>query len=220
MLPDDPAPNLHAARTILQPALQTWLVFQGLWGLFYLLWSFRADSSPWLELVSYVLTTLGAAAWTTRQAWRDRAANPLFATARRGAIELCLLVGGVGTLALVMVEQRMYGAFVPPLLEVELDVPVTVALVTVAVLPGVFEELMFRGVLLQRFQQVFGWPMAIAVQAMLFAVMHLNPSYVLPHFAFGCIAGFLRMTARALWPCMLMHMAWNGCIVLFAYRVL
>lgn len=64
------------------------------------------------------------------------------------------------------------------------------------------------------------WSLAIAVQATLFAVMHLTRGYVPRHFAFGCRAGFLRRTARAMWLCILMHMAGNACIVLITGGVL
>jgi membrane protease YdiL (CAAX protease family) len=44
--------------------------------------------------------------------------------------------------------------------------------------------------------------------------MHIDGTYLLPHFAFGCLAGLLRTAARALWPCILLHAVWNGWLVL------
>ncbi|MBL8751779.1 MAG: CPBP family intramembrane metalloprotease [Planctomycetes bacterium] len=215
-----PASPDASARAILQPALQTWLVAQFLWGLAHLVVAFGQEPSPVVHAVAIALTTFAAGGCIAVQAWRDRHLSPLFARTRRGAVELCLLVGIVGGIALDMLERNLFGAWFPPLLEYELGFPLGVALVSVAVVPAVVEELLFRGVLLARLQAVLGWPMAIVVQAMLFSLMHLHGTFVVPHFLFGCMAGFLRMTARALWPCMLLHLLWNAWCVLYAYQVL
>ena len=197
-----------------------WLVYEGLWGCYYLLFSFVPMPSLVAMFVAYLVTTCVCAAWITRNWWRDRAHCRLFVRPRRGVVEMCLLVGVVGAILLAMLESHILSwSTAVPMWEREQGWPFVLALVTFAVLPAVFEEVLFRGVLLHRFQCVLSMPMAIAVQAMLFSVMHLDGAYVLPHFAFGCLAGFLRLAARSLWPCMLMHFLWNGWIAATIYGV-
>ena len=85
----------------------------------------------------------------------------------------------------------------------------------VALMPAVFEEWAFRGVLLRGLRTTLpvGW--AVATQALLFSIMHLNYTMLLPHFFFGCVAGVMRVVANSLWPCMLWHLLWNAAVVLY-----
>ncbi len=215
MATDEPNASLRAT---LEPALLAWLVYQGLWGCYYLLCSLVPEPSSTAMNVGYVVTTCVCAVWITRHWWRDRAQCRLFVRPRRGVVEMCLLVGIVGAILLAMFERNILSWSTTTVMwEREQGWPLLLALVPFAVLPAVFEEMLFRGVLLHRFQLVLSLPMAIAMQAMLFSVMHLDGAYVLPHFAFGCLAGFLRMAARSLWPCMLMHFLWNGWIAATIY---
>jgi membrane protease YdiL (CAAX protease family) len=148
-------------------------------------------------------------------AWNDRATCRIFAPPRRGMVELCVVVGVGGAMLLAMLERQIRGWYISPIVwEKDHGWPILVCFVTISLLPAVFEELLFRGLLLQRLRGVLSQPQAIAVQAMLFALLHLDGSYLLPHFAFGCLAGLLRIAARALWPCMLLHGVWNGWLVL------
>ena len=80
---------------------------------------------------------------------------------------------------------------------------------TTGIASPILEEIGYRGLLLSQFRRVAPLPVAIAVQAMLFAYMHLDQYLLLSHFAFGVAAGILRVTAGALWPCVLFHCAWN-----------
>jgi membrane protease YdiL (CAAX protease family) len=215
-----PVATVGEAAAILRPALVLWLMFELAWGTYYLLIGYTepTEASPAAMAVGHLVVTLLAAVVITRFARHDREACRVFVRPRRGMLELCLLVGIVGGILLAMVERGIRGwSSGWPVPEHDLGWPAGVALVTVAVLPAVFEELMFRGVILDRLQRVVGTRLAIAVQAMLFSAMHLDAVYVLPHFAFGCLAGFLRVAAGALWPCMLMHFCWNGWIVLELY---
>ncbi len=85
------------------------------------------------------------------------------------------------------------------------DHGVAAALLLMAVAVPVFEELVFRGMLLGGLSRhiSFGW--ANTLQAVLFATVHGDP----PRFAFymtlGLLAGWLVRRHRTLWPAMLLH---------------
>lgn len=213
-------PDLRAVGEVLRPAFLLWIVYQCAWGGYYLAMSYAVNLAHY-EVIwpcAYLLVTIGIGIVIARFALRDRAACRIFARANRGRLELCLLVGIVGAMVLAKWESGIHGSWSSPgFFEHERGWPLLVCLVTGAVLPAVFEELMFRGVILHRLQQVMVGPMAIATQAMLFSTMHLDGVYLIPHFAFGCLAGFLRTVAGALWPCMLLHGLWNGWITLAQY---
>ena len=218
-----PVATVGEAAAILRPALMLWLVIELVWGAYYLCHGYGDPSWPGPAplLLSYLAVTAFTAVLIVRSARSDPEARRVLARPRRGMVELCLLAGIVGGLALAMLENGIReGSGGQPFLERELGWPLPAALLTIAVLPAVLEELMFRGVILHRLRLVIDTRLAIGVQAMLFAAMHLDGVYLLPHFAFGCLAGFLRVAAGALWPCMLMHLVWNGWIVLAAWDVL
>lgn len=211
----------RVAGEVLRPAFVLWLLVVGLWGGYWHLtaWSEDDGAAPHLLLgVLYLVVSVADAAIVAAFAWRDRTACRVFARPRRGMVELCLLVGIVGSLALAMWENTMPGGDEGPFAwEQEAGWPASLVLLVGAAVPALFEELMFRGVILQRLRVVLAGPLAVAVQAMMFSVMHVDAVYLLPHFAFGCLAGFLRIAARALWPCITMHFLWNGTLVLEQY---
>ncbi len=220
---EPPVTDLRLAGDVLRPALRLWLLVIGLLGLNALLWAYlvpHLSQGSVLPLVVYEIVYAAMAVVIARFAWHDRAACRVFARPRRGMVELCLLVGIVGSMLLAMWERSITwsGSASPILLEHGAGWPIAATLLTSAVMPAVFEELMYRGVVLQRLRAVLSLPLALATQAMLFSVMHMDMVYVLPHFVFGCLAGLLRTAARALWPCMLMHFLWNGWLVLEQYE--
>lgn len=87
------------------------------------------------------------------------------------------------------------------------------AFVLVAVMPGVFEELAFRGLIYQGLCRVMSRREALLVQAMAFSVLHLSPWIFLSHFLMGLSLGLLRDSTRSLYPGMLAHACWNAWII-------
>lgn len=217
-----PVADARTAGAILRPAFVLWLLVTLLLGGGSLAWAclapHLATDSPAPLVVGEVLSVVIAIV-VAGFAWRDRVACRVFARPRRGMVELCLLVGIVGSMMLAMWERGIPGGAPSPIhLEWRAKWPLWASLLASAAMPAVFEELMYRGVILQRLRAVSSLPMALAVQAAMFATMHMDPVYVLPHFVFGLLAGFLRTAARALWPCLLMHFLWNGALVLEQYE--
>jgi membrane protease YdiL (CAAX protease family) len=84
-----------------------------------------------------------------------------------------------------------------------------------AIKSGVFEELIFRGVLHRSVETLFGSWVAILVASLAFGLIHLtNPGATLGGAIYICIEAGLLLSAaylvtRRLWMCMGFHMAWN-----------
>lgn len=86
---------------------------------------------------------------------------------------------------------------------------VAVYMIFLALMPAIFEELAFRGVML-RILSPYGKWQAIILSAAIFGSMHINPPQALFAFAFGIMAGWLYMkTGTLLWG-MLIHLSVNG----------
>lgn len=95
--------------------------------------------------------------------------------------------------------------------------PVTFLLpaVGLAIKSGIFEELLFRGVLFRSVEAIFGSWVGILVSGLVFGLLHLmNPGATLGSALYISIeAGILLAAAylvtRRLWICIGFHMAWN-----------
>jgi membrane protease YdiL (CAAX protease family) len=84
----------------------------------------------------------------------------------------------------------------------------------IALMPGVWEELAFRGLILGQLQRSVGAREAIVLSALLFGVIHLA-WLSLPYLVgLGVLLAALRQRSGSLLPGMVLHAAHNGVIVL------
>jgi len=92
------------------------------------------------------------------------------------------------------------------------DFPVGL-IVIVAVVPGIVEELLFRGYLQSRLLR--RWPplLAVGTSALIFSVAHLDPVHVLGVIPLGFWLGAVAWRAGSIWPAMLCHAVNNAVAV-------
>lgn len=97
------------------------------------------------------------------------------------------------------------------------------ALAAFAVIIGPFmEELIFRGVLFPIFEARAGLAFAIILTAALFAAMHI-PEYsgawnhVIFIFMVGLVLSLTRGLTRSLAPCVILHVTYNGCLMILLF---
>lgn len=88
------------------------------------------------------------------------------------------------------------------------------AILHIAVLPAITEELAFRGAVLPGLRGLLGDTTAIAVSAMLFAILHLQLPSLVHLTLLGAILGAVRVKSGSIWPCVLIHGAYNAAVVL------
>jgi membrane protease YdiL (CAAX protease family) len=81
---------------------------------------------------------------------------------------------------------------------------------TAIVLAPLFEETLFRGVLLPVAGRQLGGAQAVVVSAAVFAAAHLSLGELVPLFVLALGLGWLRLSSGRLLPCVLMHALWNG----------
>ncbi len=101
-----------------------------------------------------------------------------------------------------------------PLLELVLGsdelIPLFLLLITTVVLAPVFEELVFRGILLPVLVSKVGKTSGVLLSALIFALAHLSVGELPPLFVLGVGLGLMRLSSGRLFPCALMHSLWNG----------
>jgi membrane protease YdiL (CAAX protease family) len=146
--------------------------------------------------------------------WLQWQARPL-ATALGQALAAVLMVLPLVALSGWLVE-RIWGdpGGSNPLLDLVLTSPDPRALLcfglTAIVLAPLFEELLFRGVLLPVAARHLGGPAGVLVSAAVFAAAHLSLGELVPLFVLALGLGWLRWSSGRLLPCVLMHALWNG----------
>mgnify|MGYP001188031406 CR=1 FL=1 len=101
-----------------------------------------------------------------------------------------------------------------PLLELVLSsdevIPLSLLLITTVFLAPVFEEFVFRGVLLPVLVSKVGKISGVLLSALIFALAHLSVGELPPLFVLGIGLGLMRLSSGRLFPCALMHSLWNG----------
>ncbi|MGC5196416.1 CPBP family glutamic-type intramembrane protease [Aphanothece microscopica] len=143
--------------------------------------------------------------------WRWR---PLPSTVLRGLAQVLMvlpLVALVGWLTEHLLGDQGGSN---PLLELVLTTNQPLALacfaITAVVLAPLFEETLFRGVLLPVLGRSWGGGVAVVVSAVIFGVAHLSIGELAPLVVLGLGLGWLRLQGGRLGSCVLMHALWNG----------
>ncbi len=95
----------------------------------------------------------------------------------------------------------------------QMDMPLWQMFLVIAVLPGICEELLFRGFLPRFFEGKKFWYPVLA-SAALFAIFHLDPFRLLPTFLLGTLLGWLTLRSGSIYNSMLSH-ALNNALALF-----
>jgi len=101
-----------------------------------------------------------------------------------------------------------------PLLEIVLNnnnyLSFILLFVTTTLLAPLFEEIIFRGILLPTLSRDFGIILGIIVSAFIFALAHLSLGEMPPLFVLGVGLGITRIASGSLLSSVIMHSFWNG----------
>lgn len=99
----------------------------------------------------------------------------------------------------------------------ESDYGIYGAILKVAVIAPIVEELIFRGVIMHGLMRNYSKATAVFVSALMFALFHLNPWQFPATFVLGLLLGFLMVRTRNILLCILGHAINNG-LVLFSVQ--
>ncbi len=197
----------------------------GLFLLVLLLFWFIGQTTQTLDLVSGLVITqvvliglpgIGMIAWLglpqkeTLQARLPKA--PDFGLA---------IVGGIATPCVGQLVFELQGAVIPAsekILEqfqdsLMLDLPLWALVVLIAVLPAIFEEILFRGAILGLLKKSMGPVARCLVVGILFGLLHLMLIRILPTGILGLIFTAAAIRSRSILVPMIMHLLNNGILV-------
>lgn len=95
-----------------------------------------------------------------------------------------------------------------------------ISMILIGLLPGIFEEVYFRGGLQNIFTRWFRNPwVAIIVTSLLFSAIHISYYGFLVRFALGVILGLLYYYSGSIWLSILFHFLYNGVQVTALYLI-
>ena len=89
-----------------------------------------------------------------------------------------------------------------------------ILLITGAILTPLGEEIVFRGVIANALNK-YGFWAGVVLSAAIFAVVHGLSVILLLAFMVGIIAGVLFRKTGSLWPCIILHVVYNGLHLLY-----
>ncbi len=88
---------------------------------------------------------------------------------------------------------------------------------TLAIVPALSEEMLFRGALQPLFTSRWGIHLGILATAVIFSAFHLDFFGFLPRMALGVLLGYLYVFTGSLWANVAAHLANNGFIVVYVF---
>ena len=101
-----------------------------------------------------------------------------------------------------------------PLLEIVLNnnnyLSYILLFITTTLLAPLFDEIIFRGILLPTLSRDFGVIAGIMFSAFIFALAHLSLGEMPPLFVLGIGLGITRLSSGSLLSSIIMHSLWNG----------
>lgn len=92
-------------------------------------------------------------------------------------------------------------------------------LVMLALVPGLCEELLFRGYAQRQFERWGGAASGVLLSGVLFGAYHLRPSQLLPLIVLGTYLAYLTWRTGSVWPAIVVHIMHNGLAVIVARYV-
>lgn len=109
-------------------------------------------------------------------------------------------------------KQREAGSYLPDLSGGK----VVLALLVIAVLPALLEELLFRGIILNSCENGAGTVRTVFLVGFCFSLFHASPEQTVYQFITGCAFAFIALRSGSILPSVLMHFINNALIVIFA----
>ncbi len=86
--------------------------------------------------------------------------------------------------------------------------------IAVAILPSLFEELVFRGAMVERFGRKYGFKTGVILSSVIFGILHLD---VIGAIFFGIILSLIYLKTSSLFIPVLIHLINNGLVVVFIF---
>lgn len=116
----------------------------------------------------------------------------------------------------ILVSKVIKDEWVSKIFEEMLHTPIA-AFISIALVAPIFEEIIFRGIILDGLLKKYKAINAIVISALMFGVFHFNITQCINAFFIGIIVGTIYFKTNSLIPCMFVHFANNFFCLITAY---
>jgi membrane protease YdiL (CAAX protease family) len=86
---------------------------------------------------------------------------------------------------------------------------------SVCLMPALFEELIFRGLVLQGLASKFRPYFAIILSSLAFSLMHMSPAQTIHQFLLGIALGYIVLATKSIWAGVILHFFNNLWAIIF-----
>jgi membrane protease YdiL (CAAX protease family) len=132
-----------------------------------------------------------------------------------------VLIGVVATLQeMVFPRSQDYQEIWEQVLRQFHQIPFILTFILVSILPGICEELFFRGFLLRGFRRKYSDWFSIVVVGILFGVFHLDPYRFFPVTLLGILFGYIVVKTGSIFTGMIAHITNNTIAISISYVIL
>lgn len=94
------------------------------------------------------------------------------------------------------------------------NMPILLLIISVSIVAPIFEEIIYRGIILEQLYRRYGMIKAIIISALLFGLMHLNIQQGVNAFFIGIVLGFIYIKTNSLLLSIFLHFANNSLMVI------
>ncbi len=88
------------------------------------------------------------------------------------------------------------------------------ALLNIALVPAICEEVLFRGYVMRAFEKSWGIILSIIISGIIFGMFHIQLGNLLPLASLGIILALMTWLSNSIWPAVVAHFINNGMAVL------
>lgn len=95
--------------------------------------------------------------------------------------------------------------------------PLLLIIISTSIVAPIFEEVIYRGIILEQLNRRYGMIKAIVVSSLLFGIMHLNIEQGINGFFIGMVLGFIYIKTNSLLLSIFLHLANNSLVIISAF---
>lgn len=96
-------------------------------------------------------------------------------------------------------------------------IPILLLIISVSIVAPIFEEIIFRGIILEQLDRKYGIIKSIIFSSLLFGIMHLNIHQGVNAFFIGIITGFIYIKTNSLLLSIFLHFANNSLVIILDF---